>query len=162
MLVTRARLRTDECGHAGFTLMEMLAAIALLAILFAIAVPGYLMYTERARRAQAIAQIGEIDIAINGFAVANTGQLPPDLIAVGRGGATDPWGSPVVYVNFSLGGVPRVDQNGDAVNSRYDLYSRGRDGASAGALTAAASQDDIVRASDGGFVGLVTDYSRLD
>ena len=44
------------------------------------------------------------------------------------------------------------------LNSEYDLYSKGKDGASAPALTAAASKDDIVRANDGGFVGLAINY----
>jgi len=161
MLVNRQRFCVPAGVLAGFTLVELLATIALLAILLVIAVPGYRLYAERARQSQAIGQIGEIDIAINEFAVANVGVLPDDLGVVGYPGAVDPWGAPVVFVNFSLGGVPRVDQNGDAVNTRYDLYSAGRDGATALSLAAAASQDDIVRASDGGFVGIVSEYSRL-
>jgi general secretion pathway protein G len=34
----------------------------------------------------------------------------------------------------------------------------GADGASQGPLSAKASQDDIVRANDGGFVGLAKDF----
>ena len=162
MLVSRQGFRTSGGLPAGVTLIELLVAIAVLATLLAVAVPGYLMYAERARRTEAIGQIGVIDIAINEFALANIGQLPVDLFAVGHGGAVDPWGNPVTYGNFTLGAMPRVDQNGDAVNMRYDLYSVGRDGATAASLTDGASQDDIVRASDGGFVGLVSDYSRLD
>jgi general secretion pathway protein G len=44
------------------------------------------------------------------------------------------------------------------INSDFDLYSVGRDGQSAPALTAKVSQDDIVRANNGGFVGLASDY----
>lgn len=44
------------------------------------------------------------------------------------------------------------------INSDYDLYSKGKDGKSQKPLTAAASRDDIVRAGNGAFVGLASDY----
>jgi len=56
------------------------------------------------------------------------------------------------------GGQARKDRNLVPINSDFDLYSVGRDGMSAPALTAKVSQDDVVRASNGGFVGLARDY----
>jgi general secretion pathway protein G len=44
------------------------------------------------------------------------------------------------------------------VNTDFDLYSLGEDGKSQSPFTAADSQDDIVRANNGGYVGLVSDY----
>jgi general secretion pathway protein G len=44
------------------------------------------------------------------------------------------------------------------VNSDFDLYSMGPDGQSKPPFTAAASRDDIVRASNGGFIGPVSDF----
>jgi general secretion pathway protein G len=44
------------------------------------------------------------------------------------------------------------------LNSTFDLYSKGRDGQSQPPLTATASQDDIVRATDGNYVGLASRY----
>ena len=44
------------------------------------------------------------------------------------------------------------------VNSDYDLYSMGRDGKSNAPFTAKMSRDDIVRANDGQFVGLASEY----
>ena len=44
---------------------------------------------------------------------------------------------------------------------RYDVLEPGElfaDGSSAPALTARASKDDVIRARDGGFVGLASDY----
>lgn len=55
-------------------------------------------------------------------------------------------------------GQARKDHSLVPINSDFDLFSKGRDGRSTGPLTAAASQDDIVRASDGAFVGLGRDY----
>jgi general secretion pathway protein G len=44
------------------------------------------------------------------------------------------------------------------INSDFDLYSLGKDGKSAGPLTALASRDDVILANDGRFVGLASDY----
>ena len=44
------------------------------------------------------------------------------------------------------------------LNSTYDLYSKGKDGASASALNAHASGDDVIRANDGGYIGLASGY----
>ncbi len=46
------------------------------------------------------------------------------------------------------------------INSQFDLYSRGRDGASQPPLTAGPSLDDVVLANDGGFVGLAAEYVK--
>jgi general secretion pathway protein G len=44
------------------------------------------------------------------------------------------------------------------LNSDFDLYSMGKDGLSQAPITARASQDDIIRASDGGFIGLAAQF----
>ena len=44
------------------------------------------------------------------------------------------------------------------VNSDYDLYSKGQDRKSSTPFTAKASQDDIVRANDGAYVGLASEF----
>ena len=44
------------------------------------------------------------------------------------------------------------------LNTDYDLYSMGRDGKSKTPLTASESHDDIVRALDGEFVGLASEF----
>jgi general secretion pathway protein G len=55
-------------------------------------------------------------------------------------------------------GPMRKDKNLVPINSQYDLYSKGPDGESLAPLTAKKSQDDIVLANDGGFVGRASDY----
>jgi len=55
-------------------------------------------------------------------------------------------------------GQKRKDKNLVPINSDYDLYSMGPDGKTTSALTAAISQDDIVRGRDGIFIGLAADY----
>jgi general secretion pathway protein G len=55
-------------------------------------------------------------------------------------------------------GQARKDHSLHPINSDYDLFSVGKDGKSTAALTAKISQDDIVRANNGGYVGLVSNY----
>jgi general secretion pathway protein G len=44
------------------------------------------------------------------------------------------------------------------LNSSYDLFSAGKDGNWVAPITAAVSQDDIIRANDGAYVGLASEY----
>ncbi|MCB9882027.1 MAG: prepilin-type N-terminal cleavage/methylation domain-containing protein [Planctomycetes bacterium] len=55
-------------------------------------------------------------------------------------------------------GKARKDHNLVPINTDYDLYSMGADGKSASPLTAAISRDDIVRAQNGSFFGLASEY----
>lgn len=55
----------------GFTLIEIMIAVAILAILAAIAIPTYGRYTERARRAQAITLIGDMQLRLERWRADN-------------------------------------------------------------------------------------------
>jgi general secretion pathway protein G len=44
------------------------------------------------------------------------------------------------------------------INTDFDLYSKGADGDSVAALTAAKSRDDVVRAANGAFIGLASHF----
>ncbi len=85
---------------------------------------------------------------------------PNSLTDVNMNLVLDPWGLAYEYLN--LAGAPlgqmRKDQALVPINSDYDLYSKGLDGASVAPLTAAASRDDIVRANNGSFIGIASDY----
>ena len=82
------------------------------------------------------------------------------LTCVPEAGRLDPWGNPYEYLNIAQGGNQgaRKDKSLVPINSTYDLYSKGRDGDSKKSLVPKVSQDDIVRANDGAFVGLALDY----
>lgn len=146
--------------HRGFTLTQLLVAVSVVGILSSIAVPSYQRYVERARVAQAIGDLGAIQIAIQKF-MARTRALPATLAEVGAGGAEDPWGQPYEYVVLGGLGGSRTDHAGDPINTDYDLYSAGPDGDTAGSLLAAESADDVVRGNNGAFLGAVGHYSRL-
>jgi general secretion pathway protein G len=144
----------------GFTVIELMLGVAILAMLAGIAYPSYQRYSERARVAQAVIDIGSISAAVKGYAVDNLA-YPANLDEVGKAGMKDPWGYPYQYTNLEepkSTGKARKNKNLVPLNSDFDLYSIGKDGASASALTAKSSRDDVVRANNGRFIGLASDY----
>ena len=155
----RARIRVRR-QTAGITLLDLMAAVGVIGILIAIALPSYGRYVVRTNTSTAIADISKIHQAIQVY-VMNSGAPPPDLASIGKGGMLDPWGRPYVYLSFEGlkgKGKMRKDKNLVPINTEYDLYSVGPDGRSVGPLTAKHSRDDIVMANDGRFIGVASDY----
>lgn len=145
---------------AGFTLIELMLGVAILAVLAGIAYPSYQSYQERARVAQAVIDIQAIGAAVTAYAEDHR-DYPASLAQIGKGGLKDPWGNAYQYTNLTDAkglGSARKNKNLVPINSDFDLYSMGKDGASQGPLTAKASRDDVVRANNGRFVGLASDY----
>lgn len=145
-------------GVRGFTIIELLAVTAIIAALATLAIPQIQESTERARVARAIGDIRAIQTDLDG-----QDTLPDNLTAVGRDNVLDPWGNPYQYLKFPAQshGPPagaRKDRFLVPINSEYDLYSMGKDGNTVAALTAKASRDDVVRANDGGFIGLASRF----
>lgn len=147
-------------SRRAFTLIEVLAALSIIGLLIGLAYPRLQEATNQARIARAIGDLRAMTIELN-----NLDFPPTSLAAIGRLGKLDPWGRPYVYYKFpprkSAKAAPpgaRKDRFLVPINSYFDLYSVGKDGGSAVALTAKMSQDDIVVANDGGFVGLASKY----
>ena len=155
----RSRLAKLAGQHHGWTLVELMIVLAIIATLAAIAVPLYANVTERAKVAGAIAEIRILDSEIAVFEAAKR-RLPTSLAEIGRGTLKDPWGNPYEYLEFAGGpsGLIRKDHSLHPLNSTYDLYSKGKDGQSQAPLTASASRDDIIRANDGGYIGPASGY----
>ena len=147
----------------GFTMIEMLIVMAIIGTLLAIALPILQTALDKARITRAIGDIGALQTDIAAFEAGGKG-LPASLAYIGRASLMDPWGNPYQYLKFdSPGGKgvtpgARKDKFLVPINSTYDLYSMGKDGKSVAPLTAKASRDDIVRANDGGFIGLAVKY----
>jgi general secretion pathway protein G len=159
-----AMIALKPLGRAGFTLVELLITIAILAVLAAIAVPSYSRYVDRAALAQATGDIRRLEVLIAQYQSDNQ-RLPSSLADIGKAAMLDPWKNPYQYLDLSslnvdkkLMGQVRKDKNLVPINSDYDLYSMGKDGKSRAPMTAADSRDDVVRASNGRFVGLASDY----
>jgi len=142
---------------AGFTLIEVMISIAIIGILASIAIPNFIKYREKARVVSAITEIQYIEKAIANFAVEN-GRLPVNLAEVEMNELKDPWGRIYQYLRIGDKGKPRKDHSLHPINSDYDLYSMGKDGLSPSPLTSEKSQDDVIRANNGGFIGLVSNY----
>jgi general secretion pathway protein G len=74
----------------------------------------------------------------------------------------DPYGNAYVYLRIQGGGPGkggvRKDRKLNPINSDFDLYSIGKDGETKTQLDNKDSLDDIVRANDGGFVGLAANF----
>ena len=145
----------------GFTLIEVMVCVCIIGVLSAIATPFYLGYRERARVAVAIADLKTIEAAIFNF-FADNAAMPDTLAQVGMGNFLDPWGNRYAYLRIHGGdgkgkGKLRKDHFMVPVNTDFDLYSIGKDGKSSSPFTAKGSQDDIVRAYNGGYCGKVSD-----
>ncbi len=175
----------------GFTIIELLAVLAIVATLAGIAAPMYSNALDRARVTRAIVDIRTLSNEISTFQLY-TSRLPSSLADIDRANFRDPYGNPYEYLNFSAAGRPGQGQGGQGqgqgqgqggqgqgggaaelgplrgqvrkdrflvpINSDYDLYSRGKDGRSVPPLTAQQSRDDIIRANDGGFIGLASEF----
>jgi general secretion pathway protein G len=133
--------------------------VALVGLVAGVGVPAYLEVVERTRVNRAIADIGELSLQLYRWET-NIGTFPPNLAAAGLDGRLDPWGRPYFYLELSTAnpGDVRKDKNLVPINTDFDLYSAGKDGETARPLTAQKSRDDVVRASNGAFIGLAEDY----
>lgn len=136
------RLRTSERKlhqhrDQGFTLIEMLVVIGILALLAAIAYPQVLRYLGTARTEAARAQVGAISTALELYAL-DTGHFPAQQNGLSalikrpsnanrwagpylkkKQGLVDPWGRAYQYRNPGQHGT-------------FDVFSLGRDNAPGG------------------------------
>lgn len=156
-------MRTGADG--GFTLIELMAVILILGILATVAVPKLFDALDDVRKARAVAEIRNLEQQIEFYQNLNDGNLPETWEDIGAGSMPkDPWGRAYVYkdhtgiLNILLD--PQIRTNGPLfpINDDYDLFSKGPDGFSPKNILMSLSQDDIIRADDGAYVGLVADY----
>ncbi|MDJ0750824.1 MAG: prepilin-type N-terminal cleavage/methylation domain-containing protein [Woeseiaceae bacterium] len=146
----------------GFGLLELMVVLVIASLLVSIAVPAFDRQVQRAKVAAAIGDIGRLSLAIEDYRVRNMDQVPMTLEDLGIDIPDDPWGRPYQFLNIAAAGPGkgklRKDGKLNPLNTDFDLYSLGKDGDSKGPLSAKASHDDVVRANDGGFIGLGKDY----
>jgi len=159
----RSSIRRACASKHGFTLLEILMCLAIVATLAAIAVPSYTSLLQGIRQDRVFEDIRQIEKAIIRFQSTH-GHLPDSLAEAGIT-LVDPWGQPYQFIPIQgqpLKGKkkvkPRKDKFLHPLNSDYDLWSMGADGKTALPLTAKASHDDIIRAGDGSYYGRGEDY----
>jgi len=151
--VSRARQR-------ALTLIEMLFAIAILGVVSSLAYGGYQRYWQGLRLVQAKTDIRTMELELEQYRVKHN-RFPETLAEAGLGAMRDPWNRPYLYLNIQTAtnrANVRKDRKLVPINSDYDLYSVGKDGLSKPPLTAKDSLDDVIRASNGAFIGLAADY----
>ena len=147
--------------------MELSITLSIVGTLASIASVRYADYIERARVKVAISDLARIAADLDHW-VKSSYPLPASLPDIGFGDLVDPWGNPYQYLDLTgLGGggggggvigQARKDRFLVPLNSDFDVYSMGKDGESVPPLAAKKSQDDVIRANDGGFYGLAKDY----
>jgi general secretion pathway protein G len=155
------KLTKHQQQAGGFSIAELLLILAIIAIVSSIAYPAYQGHVETSLVSRVIEEMKEIELIVENYKLDN-GAYPDSLEDVGVN-LLDPWGNPYQYLPIEgatkkAKGHQRKDHNLVPINSDFDLYSMGEDGASAPPLTAARSRDDIVRANNGTYYGYGSDY----
>ena len=159
-MIIISNLPSKDCKrHGGFTLVELMVVVVIIGIIAAVASITFQSFAEKARNKKAASEIASIQIKIKSYETQN-GSLPASLTDTDKGNFLDPWGNSYRYSNFAI--VPsnewRKDRNLHPLNIDYDLWSMGKNGLTHKNLTAAVSHDDIVRANDGSYIGLASEY----
>lgn len=153
--------RMLQSRQRGLTLIEIMIAVAILAVVASVAIPIYRGYVDEARIGTAIRDIRQMEFILNDRFLDNA---PPPTLAAAGINMVDPWGNPYRYLWLrgnpapGLAGQRRKDKAMNPVNTDYDLYSMGPDGQTQAQFTAARARDDIVRANNGDYVGPARDH----
>ncbi|PLX83136.1 MAG: prepilin-type cleavage/methylation domain-containing protein [Desulfuromonas sp.] len=149
--------RNNRHGEEGFSLVELIIVVAIMAVLAAIAVPSYNKLINRAKVTSATSTIKTIEWAVTAYFI-DTGVYPNAIGDINFQNTLDPFGNNYVYVNVA--NVPASARTiaGTPINIDFDIYSKGADGDSALSLLDPSSSDDIIRASEGSYMGLVSAF----
>jgi general secretion pathway protein G len=134
-IVFKRKIRTGS--KAGYSLVEMLVALAILALIAGIAGPKAISFLSRSKTKTAELQIQELGTALELYYL-DTGRYPSEADGLqalvtapssenlwngpyleNAGSLVDPWERPYLY-------------RSPGTNGEYDIYSLGRDGAKGG------------------------------
>ena len=107
---------------AGFTLIELMIVVAIIAILAAIAIPAYQDYLIRAQVSEGMVLSSEAKAAVWNF-VSNTGRFPPNNQSAGLVNSTSITGNYVSSVDVT-NGVIKVFYNGSKANTAITSASQ--------------------------------------
>jgi len=152
-VATRVR-QASERDNCGFTLVELIVITAILGVLALMAMPAYQAYINSTRNVASASDIRTIEKSISSYLLDNNKATPAATLSdMGIESMVDPWKRQYVY-QVVVPGSELQDFAGLPLNTDYDLYSMGQDGASAAAKGNPANADDIARSNDGGYVGV--------
>ena len=147
----------------GLTLLEVLIALLVAALVFGTATPAYFYLVENQRAKLAVEEITGFARRIDRYQRKHN-RYPDSLAEALETSPVDPWGNTYKYQNLKNAGPgspgPRTGANLAPLNSDYDLYSEGRDAASLAPVGAEQSRDDVIRARNGDYIGLASDFRQ--
>jgi general secretion pathway protein G len=126
------KLKKKAKKGKGFTLVELLVVVAILAILAAALLPKFLGYTDNAREAQTMADLSTMKSVVEIYAAdEGAGNYPAvgdiEEVLTGKGiswtednkGVVDPYGRPYVYA---------IDGEAGDADQHFVIASPGKDG----------------------------------
>jgi general secretion pathway protein G len=152
-----ARSKFQLFSSKGFTLVELLMVVAIIGILATLAIPNFNAYILTTKNKRCATDIRVIDKAITAY-ILDKNALPSTATVfsdIGMPNQLDPWNRPYIFKNLSdVGAVPLEDIAGVALNTDYDLYSKGANNVSTQAAGNPNNADDIVRSNNGSFAGV--------
>jgi len=148
----KQRIGCPVVASAGFTLVELLMVITIIAALALLVIPSFTDLTNRANNARAKQEVRLIETEINGYLFEN-GTLPANLAVIGRDTLADPWGNGYVYFN-----TPTRTKFGITLNKDFDIFSKGMDGTTDPVVSSITGKDDLIRGADGAFLGFGEDW----
>ena len=143
--------------NCGYTLLELIFAIAIAAVLVLIAISQFSKAIEKSKAGSAVADISIIQVEIERYRTRNANALP-DTLPSDR---LDPWGRPYFYTKLEGvkgHGSARKDRALNPLNTDYDLFSAGKNGVYKPQVSQKDSLDDIIRARNGAYLGLAEDF----
>ena len=144
-------------NSAGFTLVELIVVAAILGVLAGLVIPSFNAFVQQAKITRVISEVRVLEKDILAHLVSQN-TFPNSLNDIDRDKLRDPWGNPYQYLNIANGGTPRQDAITFNLNTDFDIYSLGPNGLSDTNIKHVNSLDDIVRTSDGGWVGTGEDF----
>jgi general secretion pathway protein G len=148
------KLKKKAKKGKGFTLVELLVVVAILAILAAALLPKFLGYTDNAREAQTMADLSTMKSVVEIYAADEGAGKYPAVAEIVKGegedktgiflskginwteddgGVVDPYGHSYVYATAEA-----TEEEGDYDNQHFIIASPGKDGVFGGDST-----DDI-------------------
>lgn len=142
---------------SGFTLLELMFAVAIAAVLAVIVISQFSKFVEKSKVGSATADISLMQAEIERYRSRNNGVLPEALPS----NQLDPWHRPYIYTKLEGvkgKGSARKDHALNPLNRDYDLFSAGKNGVYKTQVSQKDSLDDVIRARNGAYVGLAEDF----
>jgi general secretion pathway protein G len=151
--VTALKAPWPALDNRGMTLIELILVSAIIGILATMAIPAYSRIQNIARQVRSVEEIRVIEKSVYAVSIDKGGGIPGNLIGTGQEALRDPWGNLYVYRPIAGGSDPLARYYlTTQLNSDFDLYSTGPNGATDADIETNNSKDDIVRTGDGGSV----------